>query len=52
MSASQSGSEYWIDALSDKVVVDSIVNHTKKIMLGGVDMRRERSEQARQAPNY
>ncbi|MHA3723012.1 ATP-binding protein [Leucobacter sp. HY1910] len=56
MIASQSGPEYWVDALPDKVAADSIVNrlvnHAKKITLGEVDMRRERSEQARQAPGY
>lgn len=54
--ASQSGPEYWMDVLPDKVAADSIVNrlvnHAKKITLGEVDMRRERSEQARQAKDY
>ena len=54
--ASQSGPDYWVDALPDKVAADSIVNrlvnHAKKITLGEVDMRRERSEQARQVHGY
>lgn len=54
--ASQSGPEYWMDVLPDKVAADSIVNrlvnHAKKITLGDIDMRRERSEQARQAKDY
>lgn len=54
--ASQSGPDYWVDVLPDKVAADSIVNrlvnHAKKITLGDVDMRRELSEQARQAESY
>ncbi|MDN5545208.1 MAG: ATP-binding protein [Rhodococcus sp. (in: high G+C Gram-positive bacteria)] len=54
--ASQSGPDYWVDVLPDKVAADSIVNrlvnHAKKITLGDVDMRRELSEQARQANDY
>lgn len=54
--ASQSGPDYWVDVLPDKVAADSIVNrlvnHAKKITLGDVDMRRELSEQARQAKDY
>ncbi|WP_244301109.1 ATP-binding protein [Leucobacter insecticola] len=56
MIASQSGPDYWVDVLPDKVAADSIVNrlvnHAKKITLGDVDMRRELSEQARQAESY
>ncbi len=44
------------DAADLKVAADSIVNrlvnHAKKITLGDVDMRRELSEQARQAKDY
>ncbi len=54
--ASQSGPDYWVDVLPDKVAADSIVNrlvnHAKKSTLGDVDMRRELSEQARQANDY
>lgn len=54
--ASQSGPDYWVDVLPDKVAADSIVNrlvnHAKKITLGEVDMRRELSEQARQVEGY
>lgn len=56
MIASQSGPDYWIDVLPDKVATDLIlnrlVNHTKKITLGEIDVRRERNEQARQTDNY
>ena len=54
--ASQSGPDYWMDVLPDKVAADSIVNrlvnHAKEITLGEVDMRHERSEHARQADGY
>ncbi len=54
--ASQSGPDYWIDVLPDKVAADSIVNrlvnHSKKITLSDIDMRRERSEQARNTNGY
>lgn len=54
--ASQSGPDYWMDVLPDKSAADSIVNrlvnHAKEITLGEVDMRRERSEHARQADGY
>jgi DNA replication protein DnaC len=54
--ASQSGPDYWVDVLPDKVAADSIVNrlvnHAKKITLGEVDMRAELSEQARQTAGY
>ncbi|MBP1324831.1 DNA replication protein DnaC [Leucobacter exalbidus] len=56
MIASQSGPDYWVDVLPDKVAADSIVNrlvnHSKKINLGEIDMRRHRDELARQAPGY
>lgn len=54
--ASQSGPDYWVDVLPDKVAADSIVNrlvnHAKKITLGDVDMRRELNDQARQSEGY
>lgn len=54
--ASQSGPDYWLDVLPDKVAADSIVNrlvnHAKKITLGEVDMRRELSEHARHSEGY
>lgn len=54
--ASQSGPDYWVDVLPDKVAADSIVNrlvnHAKKITLGEVDMRRELATQARQSDSY
>jgi DNA replication protein DnaC len=54
--ASQSGPDYWVDALPDKVAADSIVNrlvnHAKKIVLGEVDMRRELGELARSSAGY
>lgn len=56
MIASQSGPDYWVDVLPDKVAADSIVNrlanHAKKIKLGDIDMRRQRAEEARQAEGY
>ncbi len=54
--ASQSGPDYWVDVLPDRVAADSIVNrlvnHAKKITLGEVDMRAELDTQARQAEGY
>ena len=54
--ASQSGPDYWLDVLPDKVAADSIVNrlvnHAKKITLGDIDMRAELAEQARRADGY
>lgn len=56
MVASQSGPDYWVDVLPDKVAADSIVNrlanHAKKITLGEVDMRRQRGDEARQVAGY
>lgn len=49
--ASQSGPDYWVTALPDRVAADSIVNrlanNARTINLGEVDMRRHRNEQAR-----
>jgi DNA replication protein DnaC len=54
--ASQSGPDYWVTALPDRVAADSIVNrlanNARTINLGDVDMRRQRQHQARQADNY
>ncbi|EYT56594.1 ATPase AAA [Leucobacter sp. UCD-THU] len=54
--ASQSGPDYWVDVLPDKVAADSIVNrlvnHAKKITLGEVDMRAELAERARHSEGY
>jgi len=56
MIASQSGPEYWIDALPDKVAADSIVNRltngSRQINLGDVDMRRLKGQQAKAAATY
>ena len=56
MIASQSGPDYRLDVLPDKVAADSIVNrlvnHAKKITLGDIDMRAELAEQARRADGY
>ena len=54
--ASQSGPDYWVTALPDRVAADSIVNrlanNARTINLGEVDMRRQRAHQARQADTY
>ncbi len=54
--ASQSGPDYWVTALPDRVAADSIVNrlanNARTINLGDVDMRRQRAHQARQADTY
>lgn len=54
--ASQSGPDYLLDVLPDKVAADSIVNrlvnHAKKITLGDIDMRAELAEQARHTDDY
>lgn len=54
--ASQSGPDYWITALPDRVAADSIVNrlanNARTINLGDVDMRRQRANQARQSDSY
>ena len=54
--ASQSGPDYWAQALPDRVAADSIVNrlanNARTINLGEVDMRRQRGKQARAAKSY
>lgn len=54
--ASQSGPDYWAQALPDRVAADSIVNrlanNARTINLGQVDMRRQRGQQARAADGY
>ena len=56
MIASQSGPDYWVTALPDRVAADSIVNrlanNARTINLGDVDMRRQRAQQARQSDSY
>jgi DNA replication protein DnaC len=56
MIASQSGPDYWVTALPDRIAADSIVNrlasHARTITIGDVDMRRERDRQARQSQDY
>lgn len=56
MIASQSGPEYWITALPDKVAADSIVNRlvngARQINLGDIDMRRLKGQQARAEKDY
>ena len=54
--ASQSGPDYWAQALPDRVAADSIVNrlanNARTINLGTVDMRRHRGQQARATEGY
>ena len=54
--ASQSGPDYWVDVLPDKVAADSIVNrlanHARTINLGQIDMRRLRHDHARAGDTY
>lgn len=54
--ASQSGPDYWAQALPDRVAADSIVNrlanNARTIKLGEVDMRRQRSQEARHADGF
>lgn len=54
--ASQSGPDYWAQALPDRVAADSIVNrlanNARTINLGQIDMRRQRGQQARAAADY
>jgi len=54
--ASQSGPDYWAQALPDRVAADSIVNrlvsNARTISLGQVDMRRHRGQQARAADGF
>lgn len=56
MIASQSGPDYWAQALPDRVAADSIVNrlanNARTISLGEVDMRRQRGQQARAADGF
>lgn len=56
MIASQSGPDYWAQALPDRVAADSIVNrlanNARTISLGEVDMRRQRGQQARAAAGF
>jgi DNA replication protein DnaC len=56
MIASQSGPDYWVTALPDRVAADSIVNrlasNARNIDLGEIDMRRIRGTQNRQADNF
>lgn len=54
--ASQSGPDYWAQALPDRVAADSIVNrlanNARTINLGEVDMRKQRGQHARAAVGY
>lgn len=54
--ASQSGPDYWAQALPDRVAADSIVNrlanNARTINLGQIDMRRHQHQQARAADDY
>jgi DNA replication protein DnaC len=54
--ASQSSPEYWLQALPDRVVADSIVNrlanNARKINLGDTDMRKRNNQTARAKPDY
>lgn len=56
MIASQSGPEYWVRTLPDRVAADSIVNrlanNSRKINLGDSDMRKHTSQSARAQPDY
>lgn len=53
---SQTGPDYWARALPDRVAADSIVNrlanNARTINLGEIDMRRQRSQQARAADGF
>lgn len=54
--ASQSGPEYWVQALPDRVAADSIVNrlanNARKINLGDIDMRKSNNQKARSKAGY
>ena len=54
--ASQSGPDYWAQALPDRVAADSIVNrlanNARTINLGQIDMRRQRGQQAKTTDGY
>lgn len=56
MIASQSGPDYWMTALPDRVAADSIVNrlanNARTITLGDIDMRRQRQQTARAANDF
>lgn len=56
MIASQTGPDYWAQALPDRVAADSIVNrlanNARTIKLGEVDMRRQRSQETRQIDGF
>jgi len=54
--ASQSNPKYWLQALPDRVLADSIVNrlanNARKINLGDTDMRQQRNQHARSKSDY
>lgn len=56
MIVSQTGPEYWATVLPDRVAADSIVNrlahNSRTIKLGDLDMRRQRSQEARAAEGF
>lgn len=56
MIASQSGPDYWVRTLPDRVAADSIVNrlanNSRKINLGDTDMRKQTNHAARTQPDY
>lgn len=56
MVLSQSGPEYWVQMIHDRVAADSIVNrlanNSRRINLGSVDMRRERNLFQRQSGEH
>jgi hypothetical protein len=56
MIASQSGPDYWVRTLPDRVAADSIVNrlanNARKINLGDTDMRKRTNHTTRTQPDY
>ncbi|MGR6902717.1 ATP-binding protein [Glutamicibacter creatinolyticus] len=56
MVLAQSGPEYWVQMIHDRVAADSIVNrlanNSRRINLGTVDMRRERNNIQRQTGEH
>lgn len=56
MILAQTGPDYWIEAIHDRVTADSIVNrlanNSRRINLGSVDMRREMSLKERQGEDF
>lgn len=56
MVLSQTGPEYWVQMIHDRVAADSIVNrlanNSRHIKLGTVDMRREENMRKRQAGDH